>query len=66
MSKFSTIIGFIVGAVFVISFMSTALSWVVYLVCGSLFGPTAPFWVFWSGCSMAFIGACFLSTIRRY
>lgn len=65
MSNFLTTIGFIVGAMIVILVMSTAISWVVYLVWQWFFGSAPPFWVFWSGCSMGFMLACFASTLRR-
>lgn len=66
MSKYSTIIMFVMISMTVIFVMSTALSWVVYVVWLASFGSAPPFWMFWSGCSMIFIASCFASTIRKY
>lgn len=65
MSRFSTVIGFILGAMLVISVMSTAISWMVYIGWQGLFGSAPPFWIFWSGCSMGFMLACFIATLKR-
>jgi len=66
MSKFSATLGFILGAMLVIFFMSTAMSWVVYIVWQGVMGSAPPFWIFWSSCSMALIAACFASSVTHF